>query len=108
MAAKRFGSATLNENEPYRLFTSTEGKDTTANFSVVNHTNEVARIGIAMVPSQLNYPRNQDYFVLGTVVSIGGYFEYRGLAIEENQSIWLISDTTGVTVIATGFEEEIE
>lgn len=108
MAIRKFGSIDLVAQDYQVLFTGRAGFDTTANIHICNRSNTDARFYVAYVNSNDIYDvLPQDHIYFNKLLVANDTIELRGVAVEQNCSIIVMSDTNNVGAIAYGVEEEI-
>lgn len=108
MSFRKLNSIDLNANVYTGLFTGRAGFDTTANIHICNRNTTVARVSIAYVSStNAADMRPEDHIYFDYLVSANDTMNLRGVAVEQNCTIVVRSDSTNVGAIAYGVEEEI-
>lgn len=108
MAVRKFGSVELEENLDLILFTGRSGYDTTANIHICNRNSTDILISVAYVNS--NSPADiqpQDHIYYNYSLMANKTLDLRGIAVEQNCSIAVRSNSNNVGAIAYGVEEEI-
>lgn len=108
MAIKKFGSIDLVAQSYQVLFTGRPGYDTTANIHICNRNNVDARVYVAYINSNDVFDvLPQDHIHFNKLLVANDTMELRGVAVEQNCSIIVMSDNDNVGAIAYGVEEEI-
>lgn len=111
MAAKRFGALDLAATTDTVLMSGASNFDSTVNVRFTNRNATPVRVRLALVDdiaaSAVANLSDEDYLEYDVEIRANGVLENTGLAIPENYSLVARSDTTSVSVIAFGFEEQI-
>lgn len=111
MTAQRFGALDLAATTDTILMTGSPGTNTTVNVRFVNRNSTEVRIRLALVDANaltaLADLSNEDYLEYDTEILGNEVLENTGLAIPASYTLVVRSDTTNVTCIAFGFEEQI-
>lgn len=111
MTARRFGALDLNLNTNTVLMTSANNFDSTCNIRMVNRNSSPVRIRIALVDdiaaNALTSLSDEDYLEYDIEIRANGVLENTGIVVPENHSIVVRADTSNVTAICFGFEEQI-
>ena len=109
--AKRFGALDLVANTETILMTGATGFNTTANVRFVNRnaTDVTVRLALVDAPAgtALASLSVEDYLEYDTVLLANQVLENTGLAIPDDYTLVVRADSTGVTVVAYGYEEVI-
>ena len=110
MTAKRFGALDLTLNTYTILMSGPAGFSSTANVRFVNRNATPVKVRLALVDapaaSALVSLASEDYLEFDIEVRANGVLENTGIVIPENFSLVARSDTSSVTVVAFGFEEQ--
>jgi len=111
MAARRFGALDLAATTPTVLMAGASNFDSTVNVRFTNRNAFPVRVRMALVDdifaNALASLSDEDYLEFDVEIRANGVLENTGLAVPEDFSLVAESDTTLVTVIAYGFEEQI-
>jgi type 1 fimbria pilin len=108
MAVKKFGSIDLVAYSYTILFTGRNVYDTTANIHICNRNDTDVRIWVAYIEgNNVADLLPQDHIQFNKLLPANGTTELRGVAVEQNCSIVVMSDNNNVGAIAYGVEEEI-
>ena len=111
MAARRFGALDLSATTPTVLMAGASNFDSTVNVRFTNRNATPVKVRLAMVDdiaaNALASLADEDYMEYDIEIRANGVLENTGLAVPEDYSLVVESDTADVTVIAYGFEEQI-
>ena len=110
MTAKRFGALDLVLNTYMILMSGPTGFSSTANVRFVNRNSSSVKVRLALVDepaaSALANISAEDYLEFDIEVRANGVLENTGIVIPEDFRLVARSDTSNVTVVAFGFEEQ--
>jgi len=111
MAARRFGALDLAATTDTVLMSGASGFDSTVNVRFTNRNSSAVTVRMALVDdvsgSALGSLSDEDYLEYDTTIEANDVLENTGLVIPEDHTIVVRSDTTLVTVLSYGFEEQI-
>jgi len=107
---ERFGAVDLAATTDVVLMDSGANVDSTVNVRFVNRNASLVIIRLALVdePSGTAVANlaNEDYLEFDTTILANEVLENSGIVVPASHSLVVRSDTTGVTVVAYGFEQE--
>jgi len=110
MAARRFGALDLQTTTYTLLMSGATGFDSTVNVRFTNRNSSPVKVRLALVdePSgtALANLSDEDYLEFDIEIRANGVLENTGLAVPEDFSLVVRTDTTDVSVTAYGFEEQ--
>jgi hypothetical protein len=108
MANRKFGSIELEENNSFVLFTGRSGYDTTCNIHLCNRNTTDVLVSVAYINSNSAADiQPHDYIYYNYNLMANHTLDLRGVAVEQNCSIVVSSNSNSVGAIAYGVEEEI-
>lgn len=111
MVAKRFGALDLAATTDTVLMEGATGTNSTVNVRFVNRNSTAVAIRLALVDdvaaTAVASLSPEDYLEFDVSLRGNGVIENTGIAVPANNSLVVRSDTTLVTAIAFGFEENI-
>ena len=109
MTAKRFGVLDLAATTNTVLMAGAVGFSATVNVRIVNRNAAAITVRLALVDADaagaLAALADEDYLEYDTPIVAKGVLENTGIAIPEDLSLVVYSDTANVSVVAFGFEE---
>lgn len=110
MTAKRFGALDLAATTDTVLMSGATGYSTTVNVRFTNRNAAAITVRLALVDADgagaLGALADEDYLEYDTPIVAKGVLENTGIAIPEDYSLVVYSDTANVSVVAFGFEEQ--
>lgn len=110
MAARRFGALNLvSTNTETVLMSGAAGWDSTVNVRFTNRNATSVKVRLALVdqPSGTALPVNlEDWLEYDAEILPNEVLEETGLAVPEDHTLVVSTDTAGVSVVAYGWEEQ--
>ena len=110
MAGERFGALDLVAATDTLLMDSPPNFDSTVNVRFVNRNSTSVRVRLALVDSPGGTAvadlSDEDYLEFDTEILGNEVLEDTGIVVPQSHSLVVRSDTTNVSVVAFGFEEE--
>ncbi len=110
MSAKRFGALDLAATTDTVLMSGAVNFSTTANVRFTNRNATAIAVRLALVDADaagaLAALSLEDYLEYDTPIAANGVLENTGIAIPEDYSLVVRSDTASVSVVAFGYEEQ--
>lgn len=111
MTAKRFGAKDLTANTDTILMTGSPNTNSSVNVRFVNRNPNPVNVRLALVDANatnaLAELSLEDYLEYDTEILAQDVLEDTGLVVPAGYTLVARANTSGVTVIAYGFEEQV-
>ena len=107
MANGLLGKASLTANANTAVYTPTTSKTGIVSVSICNRTASGATIRLAIIAAANSAPTDAEYLEFGSSIPANGVLERSGLALNDSNKLIIWTDSSGVSALVYGLEQNI-
>jgi hypothetical protein len=103
----RFGALNTVSGTMHTLYTAPALRNATVSVNVVNRGFQTALLNLAFSASGTVVPSSTDFIEFNTSIPPGATLERTGITPSNGQRVFVQSNTSDLTIVVWGFEEEL-
>ena len=105
MGAKRFGAVAVTPTINTLVMTGAAGTDSVVVLNIANQGASATAVQVAYMPGNVvSALSSEDYLVYNYQIGVGEFLQLKGIAVEENHSLVVLSVSEPVSAVAYGME----